>query len=983
MTRKIAGIASLATVVATLGFATTAVPGAAHADPAISTPPAAQGEPQTSKPDNRPDPMSRHQAGVRQKAVDDLVAGKAKLVGKGPDRTIQMANGDQVEYPASQSAQLLTFLVQFGDDAAGASYPDNTAGPLHNTIAEPDASDNTTYYLPDFNRQHYLDMFFNGLADQGGESFRDVYKEESSGRFDLQGDVSDWVTVPNAASYYQSGDGKGDEDGTSMYNFLTDGADAWYQAQLGAGKTPAEIKTYLQQFDVWDRFDHDDDGNYNESDGYIDHFQAIHAGEDESAGAPKWAMWAHRSATNINADVGPDGNHNGGVQIGSTGLWIRDYTVEPENGGIGVFAHEFGHDLGLDDYYETSGGDNSTGFWTLMSQGSWNSHGVDNIGTTPNHVGAPDKLFLGWYGADDLAIIGGTAAPQTLNLGPSYHATAQGAQALAVHLPQGQATTEVVDPDQGTHYFYSGTGDNRDATLTSPDVTVPNGDPTLDARVSYDLEEDYDYTYLQVSADGGTTWDNVETSLSTTDDPNQANAGFGITNCSGTGTGAVDCDPAWTDLTADLTAYAGDSVMLRFETVNDPGTHGLGFSVDSISLGGTLVTDVEDGAEDWTLDGYRVMDGSSFTQIFDQYYMAENKQRFGYEKTLFQGPYSFDYATSAPNKVDHYPYQDGLLVWYVSGRYTDNDVSVHPGGGEALVVDSNPTYTYWKKNGVNTSFASGNLNSYDSTFDVDQADGLHLTRESATGGTDFNVPAHASVPVFEDSNVDAYVDPTIPAPRTGWYSTKVAGIGTEIQVLSSDETTGQMVVKVGRKFVAATSDAAITGSTAVGSTLTAVAPHYFQSGVAAAFQWKVNGAPVAGATGSTYQVKAADLGKQITVTVTGTKADYLSSTTTAPAVTAGVAATTLSVDAPKKVKKGQQITLTVSVSAVGATPTGKVTVSLGKKEVTGQLVNGKVTLSLGKARKTGKQTVTVTYVPDSGFAAASTTVVVKVIKKKH
>ena len=45
-----------------------------------------------------------------------------------------------------------------------------------------------------------------------------------------------------------------------------------------------------------------------------------------------------------------------------------------------MFAHEFGHDLGLPDQYDTSGNtggaENSTGFWTLMSQGSYGSNGT-------------------------------------------------------------------------------------------------------------------------------------------------------------------------------------------------------------------------------------------------------------------------------------------------------------------------------------------------------------------------------------------------------------------------------------------------------------------------------------------------------------------------------------------------------------------------------------------------------------------------------
>ena len=73
-------------------------------------------------------------------------------------------------------------------------------------------------------------------------------------------------------------------------------------------------------------------------------------------------------------------------------MWIGDYTTEPENGGLGVFAHEFGHDLGLPDLYDTAGGDNGTAFWTLMSGGSWLNRGTDSIGTTPGYMGAWEKL---------------------------------------------------------------------------------------------------------------------------------------------------------------------------------------------------------------------------------------------------------------------------------------------------------------------------------------------------------------------------------------------------------------------------------------------------------------------------------------------------------------------------------------------------------------------------------------------------------------
>ncbi|HRD61851.1 MAG TPA: immune inhibitor A [Nocardioides sp.] len=978
MSRKIAGLASLATVVATLGFAATAVPGAAQADPGLDGIPASKGPVAAQKPDNRPDALSRKQTALRQRAVDALVSGDAKTVGKGADRTIKLDGGVKVDYPATQTAQLLTFLLEFGDEDSNPAFPDNTAGPLHDEIPEPARSDNSTYWLQHFTQQHYKDMFFNGLASQNGESFKSIYNEMSSGRFDLEGDVSDWVKVPNAASYYQDADGE--ETGEAMTAFLQDGADAWYDDQVDAGKTPAEIKSYLASFDIWDRFDYDGDGDFNEPDGYIDHFQAIHAGEDESAGAPAWAIWAHRSSVNTNGDVGPAGNENGGVEIGDSGLWIRDYTTEPENGGLGVFAHEFAHDLGVPDYYDTQGGDNSTGFWTLMSQGSWNGHGDGAIGTTPNHMGAPDKLFLGWYGPNDLKTVDGSGAPQQVVLGPSYHATDVGAQALAVTLPQGSATIDVVEPDQGTHYFYSGNGDDRSATTTSPTVAVPAGNPELTARVSYSVEDDWDYAYLEVSADGGTTWDHVETDLSTTTDPNQQNEGFGITGCSGTRDGDGVCDNEWTDLSADLTAYAGSNVKVRFEMVNDAAYHELGFSVDSVAIDGSVLTDVEDGAPTWTLDGFRVMDGSTFTLVYDQYYLAENKTYDGYDKTLSQGPYSFDYPLTAPSKVDQYKYQDGLLVWYVNGLYADNDVSSHPGGGQALPVDANPEYAYWTTGGVPVAYASGNVNSFDATFDVDQTDGLHLTRENASGTRSFDVAAQPSVPVFEDTDPDGYWDDS--DDITSWFSTQVAGNGTVIQVVSSDESRGQMVVRAGRKFVAVTKAAAVTGTPATGQTLTAVPPTFFQSGVAVSYRWQVAGQNVAGATGTTYQVKPGDAGKAIGVVVTGTLAGYDAATSTASASGTGqAAAVTLSVDAPKKVKAGHKAKIKVTVGSAAGIPEGIVKVTFGGKKVTGQLVNGTVKLKLPKLNKAGKKELVVTFEPTSGWAPATTTLKIRVTKK--
>ena len=76
---------------------------------------------------------------------------------------------------------------------------------------------------------------------------------------------------------------------------------------------------YLSQFDRRDRNDYDPDGNFNEPDGYIDHFLALHAGVGEEG-------------------VGGDRR---------IGLLDRRLHDEPEDGALGIIAHEYGHDLVL------------------------------------------------------------------------------------------------------------------------------------------------------------------------------------------------------------------------------------------------------------------------------------------------------------------------------------------------------------------------------------------------------------------------------------------------------------------------------------------------------------------------------------------------------------------------------------------------------------------------------------------------------------
>lgn len=83
---------------------------------------------------------------------------------------------------------------------------------------------------------------------------------------------------------------------------------------------------------------------------------------------------------------------------------VNDYVIEPEiffpDGQIhtvGVFAHEYGHALGLPDLYDTDGSSKGIGYWSLMAGGSWTgvTRGAES-GDRPAHLDAWSKYFLGW-----------------------------------------------------------------------------------------------------------------------------------------------------------------------------------------------------------------------------------------------------------------------------------------------------------------------------------------------------------------------------------------------------------------------------------------------------------------------------------------------------------------------------------------------------------------------------------------------------------
>ncbi|WP_460468962.1 immune inhibitor A domain-containing protein [Calidifontibacter terrae] len=770
MNRRIVGAAIGATA-ATVAFASPSAVAVPPANPEQATTVAASA---TSRPDNLPNPRAEAQAQLRQDAVTKLLQGKAttktingkrvievqgKQAGDNKNKGSKGKKGKYVEYDVNQTASIFTVLVQFGDQAK--SPQGGTAGPQAGSIAQPDRTqDNSTYWEPKFDRQHYLDMMFGD-----GESFKNFYKSQSQGRFDVEGDVSDWVTVPyNEARYgHNPVAGDGTTEAGGYWSFIQDSVNSWYTAQKKAGKTDAEIKTYLAQFDQWDRYDYNNNGNFNEPDGYIDHFQAIHAGEGEEAGGGAQgedAIWSHRWAVQAGyGTTGPASNKSGGAQIGTTGLWVGDYTTEPENGGLGVFSHEFGHDLGLPDLYDTTNrSTNSTSFWTLMSSGSWLNHGKNDIGTTPGYMGAWEKTQLGW--ADVKTVPYGAKSTQVVATGPADADDSKLPQAVAVTLPDKTVTTSYNTPKTGSQEWWSGRGDNLTTSLTRDLDLTSASTASVSAALAYDIEHDYDFLYAQVSTDGGSTWTDVAAPK--------------------TGTNMT-----WSTASYDLSAYKGKKVKFRWLYVTDGGVNQGGAFLDDIAttIDGTTTSDgAESTTSDWTAAGFTRMNGSTSKQV-PQYYLAEYRRYAGYDKTLQTGPYNFGWNPAPkPDWVEHFPYQDGLLITFVNGEYEDNNTYLHPGGGLVLPVDAHSVPLKWSDGAL----MSNRIQPFDATFGTQATDAFTLHR----AGVPTSVPSQAPVSVFDDSDANAYY-----TTDNKYGSTKVAGSGTKITVLNQLANSMQLKIQ--------------------------------------------------------------------------------------------------------------------------------------------------------------------------------------------
>ena len=197
----------------------------------------------------------------------------------------------------------------------------------------------TTFIQTDF------DNYMNQTNYNGTGSFRDYYIECSYGQLTVNTTVTNWVTASNTHDYYGQNDGSG-------YDLHP--RELVYEA--------------IQLVDASVNFaDYDNDSN-----GEVDGIAVIHQGTGEETSGNANDIWSHSWALS--------GLYTS-TQRTFDGVLVDDYTIQPEMSGstmntIGVMCHEFGHNMGAPDFYDTDYGTgglyDGTGDWDIMASGSYN-----------------------------------------------------------------------------------------------------------------------------------------------------------------------------------------------------------------------------------------------------------------------------------------------------------------------------------------------------------------------------------------------------------------------------------------------------------------------------------------------------------------------------------------------------------------------------------------------------------------------------------
>lgn len=266
---------------------------------------------------------------------------------------------------------------------------------------------------------------FNNLMNKTGYSAHggtgcvaDYYKDQSSGIFTPIFDVVGPIDVSKDMIDY--GGQQGSSHDKNPGGMVKEAVDSIY-------------KKGLVKFSDYD----------NDGDGYVDNIYIFYAGYSEASGGGANTIWPHSSWVSSTKEYD-------GVRIGSYACGSELKGNKGENmDGIGTFCHEFGHVLGLPDFYDTDYEDNGEGAalmaFSLMCDGCYN-----NDSNTPPNMNAIERNMLGWMDEPERLTVSGTKTLRSIANNVSYVATSENeGEFYLFEVRDGKGW------DAHIHYFYT------------------------------------------------------------------------------------------------------------------------------------------------------------------------------------------------------------------------------------------------------------------------------------------------------------------------------------------------------------------------------------------------------------------------------------------------------------------------------------------------------------------------------------------------
>ena len=269
------------------------------------------------------------------------------------------------------------------------------------------------------------------------------------------------------------------------------------------------------------------------------------------------------------------------------------------------------------------GSDRDSGIRALVSQQADGIEGINAYLAESNYEADFDKVFNDWvvanyldetqggiYSYEDLRFRLPTTSRVTDYQRISGAVRQYAAHYVAVSLKRGSARivfhgapqTRLLDNQahSGSWQWWSNQGDSINSTLTREVDLLGHSEASLDFWAWYDIEDDFDFAYVVASTNGGRIWD-ILRGRHSTDDTRLGNS-FGPSYSGVSGNGET---PEWVFESLDLSPYAGQKVLVRFQYVTDEAVNIRGLAVDDISISAIgFEDDVEQGHGGWVAEGF-------------------------------------------------------------------------------------------------------------------------------------------------------------------------------------------------------------------------------------------------------------------------------------------------------------------------------------------------------------------------------------------